>query len=158
MIKESDLNKYYAEIANQLNEIIPVEWKRIIMYAEDLGDSSSVSFYFYTKEDNNIHHSGNIPEDFSVHRNIFRKLLRELRCTINNLRNEFDKENEKLWYTLTFVLEEDWRFNVKFGYEIDNEISDFEREVIWAYNEIGLVPKGEFGREVLEKYLSNRDS
>ncbi len=54
MIKESDLNKYYAEIANQLNEIIPVEWKRIIMYAEDLGDSSSVSFYFYTKEDNNI--------------------------------------------------------------------------------------------------------
>lgn len=158
MIKESDLNKYYAEIANQLNEIIPVEWKRIIMYAEDLGDSSSVSFYFYTKEDNNIHHSGNIPEDFSVSRNIFRKLLRELRCTIKNLRNEFDKENEKLWYTLTFTLEEDWRFNVKFGYEIDNEMSDFEREVIWAYNEIGLVPKGEFGREVLEEYLSNRDS
>lgn len=158
MIKESDLNKYYAEIANQLNEIIPVEWKRIIMYAEDLGDSSSVSFYFYTKEDKNIHHSGNIPEDFSVHRNIFRKLLRELRGTIKNLRNEFDKENEKLWYTLTFVLEEDWKFKVKFGYEIDNEISCFEREVIWAYNEIGLVPKGEFGREVLEKYLSNRDS
>ncbi len=158
MIKESDLNKYYAEIANQLNEIIPVEWKRIIMYAEDLGDSSSVSFYFYTKEDNNIHHSGNIPEDFSVSRNIFRKLLRELRCTIKNLRNEFDKENEKLWYTLTFTLEEDWRFNVKFGYEIDNEMSDFEREVIWAYNEIGLMPKGEFGREVLEEYLSNRDS
>ena len=158
MIKESDLNKYYAEIANQLNEIIPVEWKRIIMYAEDLGDSSSVSFYFYTKEDNNIHHSGNIPEDFSVSRNIFRKLLRELRCTIKNLRNEFDKKNEKLWYTLTFTLEEDWRFNVKFGYEIDNEMSDFEREVIWAYNEIGLMPKGEFGREVLEEYLSNRDS
>mgnify|MGYP004516970983 CR=1 FL=1 len=158
MIKESDLNKYYAEIANQLNEIIPVEWKRIIMYAEDLGDSSSVSFYFYTKEDNNIHHSGNIPEDFSVSRNIFRKLLRELRCTIKNLRNEFDKENEKLWYTLTFTLEEDWRFNVKFGYEIDNEMSDFEREVIWAYNEIGLMPKGEFGREVLEEYLRNRDS
>lgn len=158
MRKESDLNKYYAEIANQLNEIIPVEWKRIIMYAEDLGDSSSVSFYFYTKEDNNIHHSGNIPEDFSVSRNIFRKLLRELRCTIKNLRNEFDKENEKLWYTLTFTLEEDWRFNVKFGYEIDNEMSDFEREVIWAYNEIGLMPKGEFGREVLEEYLRNRDS
>lgn len=158
MINEDYLKKYYAEIANQLNEIIPVEWKKIIMYAEDLGDSSSVSFYFYTKEDNNIHHSGNIPDDFSVPRNIFRKLLRELRGTIKNLRNEFAKENEKLWYTLTFVLEEDWRFNVKFGYKIDKEISDFEREVIWAYNEIGLVPKGEFGREVLEKYLSNRDS
>lgn len=55
-------------------------------------------------EDKNIHHSGNIPDDFSVPRNIFRKLLRELRGTIKNLRNEFDKENEKLWYTLTFVL------------------------------------------------------
>ena len=158
MIDEDNLKKYYAEIANQLNEIIPVEWKRIIMYAEDLGNSSSVSFYFYTKEDDNIHHSGNIPEDFSVSRNIFRKLLRELRGTIKNLRNEFHKENEKLWYTLTFTLEEDWRFNVKFGYEIDNEMSDFEREVIWEYNEIGLMPKGEFGREVLEKYLSKRDS
>ena len=158
MIDEDNLKKYYVKIANQLNNIIPIEWKKIIMYAEDLGDSSSVSFYFYTKEDDNIHHSGNIPEDFSVSRNIFRKLLRELRGTIKNLRNEFNKENEKLWYTLTFVLEEDWRFNVKFGYEIDKEISDFERQVIWAYNELGLVPKGEFGREVLEEYLRNRDS
>ena len=158
MIDEDNLKKYYVKIANQLNNIIPIEWKKIIMYAEDLGDSSSVSFYFYTKEDDKIHHSGNIPEDFSVSRNIFRKLLRELRGTIKNLRNEFNKENEKLWYTLTFVLEEDWRFNVKFRYEIDKEISDFERQVIWAYNEIGLVPKGEFGREVLEEYLRNRDS
>ena len=158
MIDEYNLDEYYAEIASKLNEVIPVEWKRIIMYSEDLGDSSSVSFYFYTKEDDNIHHSGNIPEDFSVSRNIFRKLLRELRGTIKNLRNEFDKENENLWCTLTFTLAEDWRFNVKFGYEIDKEMSDFEREVIWAYNEIGLEPKGEFGREVLEKYLSNKDS
>ena len=158
MIDEDNLKKYYVKIANQLNNIIPIEWKKIIMYAEDLGDSSSVSFYFYTKEDDNIHHSGNIPEDFSVSRNIFRKLLRELRGTIKNLRNEFNKENEKLWYTLTFVLEEDWRFNVKFGYEIDKEISDFETQVIWSYIEIGLVPKGEFGREVLEEYLRNRDS
>lgn len=154
MIKESNLNKYYAEIANKLNQLIPVEWKKIIMYNEELDDYSNTVFYFYTKEDN-IHHSRNIPEDFLVSENIFKGLLKELDKAIDDFRNEFKKENEKLWHTLTFTLNENWLFKVKFGYEIDKKIGTLEREIIWAYNEIGLIPQGK-GREVLIKYLNEK--
>ena len=153
MIKESNLNQYYAEIAHKLNDIIPEEWKKIILYAEDLGDVSSTSFYFHTKEDNAIHYSGNIPEEFSVSKDEFRILLRELRSIIRSFRNEFEKEHEELWYTLTFILDESWRFKADFGYEIDEEKGYLEREIIWAYENIGLVPEEEFGREVLKEYL-----
>lgn len=154
MINESNLTPYYGEIANKLNEIISVEWKKIVMYGKESGDVSSVSFYFYTKEGNEVHYSGNIPEDFSVSRNIFKRLLRELRGIIRDLWHEFKNADEATWYTITFILESDWKFKVKFGYELDKEIGDFEREIIWAYNELGLIHKGEFAKEILEKYIS----
>lgn len=124
------------------------------MYGEELGDVRSVSFYFYTKEMNEINYSGNIPEDFSVSRDIFKSLLRELRGSIRELWNEFKNSGEETWYTITFILEDDWSFKVKLGYMLDKAMGNFEREIIWAYNEIGVIPKGEFAKNILQQYLN----
>lgn len=156
MIDERNLTKYYSDIANQLDDMIPVEWNKIIMYAEENGMSTIANFYFYTKQDNKIHYSSNIPEDFSVSRDIYKQLLRELWSSIEGLWNEFKKADEKTWYTLTFTLESDWRFNAEFGYELDEEIGDFERRILWAYNEIGLIPKDEYAKSVLERLLGKK--
>ena len=153
MINESILNGYYGKIANELNELIPVKLNKIIMYGEELGDVSSVSFYFYNSEENQVHYSGNIPEDFSVSRDIFKRLLRELRGSIRDLWNEFKNAEQETWSTITFVLEKDWKFKVKYEYDLNNKVGPFEREIIWAYNEIGLIPNGEFAKEILEEYL-----
>lgn len=157
MINESNLSKYYSMIANQLNEIIPVEWTKIIMHGEKIGSLSGTSFYFYAKEDNKVYYSGSIPEDFSVSRDVFKKLLRELRSIIRDLWKEFKDAGEECWYTITFTLEEDWKFKVKFGYELDEEIGDFEREIIWAYNEVGVMPKADYGKNVLMQYLEKQN-
>lgn len=156
MIDERNLTKYYSDIANQLDDMIPVEWNKIIMYAEENGMSTIASFYFYTKQDNKIHYSSNIPEDFSVSRDIYKQLLRELWGSIEGLWNEFKKADEKTWYTLTFTLESDWRFNAEFGYELNEEIGDFERRILWAYNEIGLIPNDEYAKSVLERLLGKK--
>ena len=70
--------------------------------------------------------------------------------------NEFKKADEKTWYTFTFTLESDWRFNAEFGYELNEEIGDFERRILWAYNKIGLIPKDEYAKSVLERLLGKK--
>ena len=34
MIEESKLTQYYEQIANKLDELIPIDWKRVAMYTE----------------------------------------------------------------------------------------------------------------------------
>lgn len=155
-MNEERLNKYYQEIASQLNKIIPIEWERIVMYGEELGNVSGVSFYFYSKENGDVFYSGNISEDFNVDRGRFKCLLRELRGSIKNLWNAYKEENENSWCTITFELMHDWNFRIKFGYELDDNIGSFEREIIWAYSEYGIVPKGEFARLVLEEWNAEK--
>lgn len=63
MIQENNLVKYYSELAGKLDEIIPCEWERIVLYAEETGDVSAASFYFFTS-DSQYYYSENIWEEF----------------------------------------------------------------------------------------------
>ncbi len=91
MLIENNLTKYYSGIAEKLDEIIPMKWEKIVMYAEELGGVSSASFYFYTNSGEGIHYSGDIPEEFSVSINIFIKLLGELCLCVKVLWDEFNQ-------------------------------------------------------------------
>ena len=65
MIDEKVLEEYYGEIANKLDEMIPVEWTKIAMLAIDSGISRSAFFYFYTT-DGKAHYSNAIPDEYEV--------------------------------------------------------------------------------------------
>lgn len=47
---------------------------------------------------------------------------------------------------------------MRFGYELDLEIGDFERQIRWQYDELGIVSEGEYGQKVLEDYLKEKNS
>ena len=155
MIKESNLNKYYSQIAEKLDEMIPFDCNKIVLYGEEIGDVSSASFYFFTI-DSKVHHSGNIPEEYNVSKKIFKELLRELLEINKNLWLEFKEADEPTWCSLTFELDSDWKFKVKYGYERNGEIGRLEREIRWAYDELGIVPEDEYERELLEEYLTEQ--
>ena len=44
-----------------------------------------------------------------------------------------------------------------FEYDINKEIGNFEREVIWAYEELGIIPEEEFSKSILEEYLEEKE-
>lgn len=56
MVNEAKLNKYYSAIAEKMDEMIPCEWERIVLRAEESGSVSSTGFYFYTNN-NEVHWS-----------------------------------------------------------------------------------------------------
>lgn len=159
MINENNLSKYYSEIANKLNEMIPVEWKKIAMYAEELGDVSSASFYFYTENKNGdliAHNSGNLQEEYNIDEGEYDYLLNELFQINKRLWLEFKKSGEKTWDILIFKLSSDGKFKIKFEYDVNRDVDYFERKIIWAYEDLGIVPQGRFGMSILEDYLKSK--
>ncbi|MEC2176984.1 TIGR01741 family protein, partial [Bacillus amyloliquefaciens] len=78
----------YQLISQKLNDIIPCEWTKIYLYAEVLNDSTMVLFYFRTPENNQIIYSQDILSHYSVSKNVFKTLLREIREIFEELRVE----------------------------------------------------------------------
>lgn len=159
MINEVNLTEYYSKIASKMDEMIPVEWEKIVLFGEECGDVTGAVFYFYTNERSEPYRSGEIPEDFSVSEDIFDMLETELFNIVKELWYEFKNAGEETWETITFILEKDWNFEIKFGYEgqFDDDMGPMQREIIWAYNELGRIPKGDFGKKLLKEYLERNN-
>ena len=156
MIDEKVLEEYYGEIANKLDEMIPVEWTKIAMLAIDSGISRSAFFYFYTT-DGMAHYGSAIPDEYNVNQRIYGHLHSELAKINAELRKEFVKAGVDPWESMTFILNTDWSFNIDYSYETNIEIGKFERRVIWAYEELGIIPEEEFSKSILEEYLEEKE-
>ena len=152
MIDESILNKYYGKIANKLDEMIPIEWHKISLFAEIGTGWSSTAFYFLTN--NNTYHWSDIFEKLSINEDIVDMRLYELNKIIEELWEEFNKVNLDSWNAITFDLESNGRFKVNFNYDEPNrEMSRFEKEDIWAYRKLGIIPKSKFQKKLLKEFL-----
>lgn len=155
MIEEAKLNNYYSAIADKLDEIIPCEWERIVMYAEELGNWSFATFYFYTN-DGNVHHWGDISDEYDVNRRTVSRLVDELVEINKDLWLEFKDSGEEIWYSFTFDIKSEGKFNIKFGYEKNDELSGLEKAVRWAYDELEIIPRGKRGKKLLKVYLDEQ--
>lgn len=45
-MNESKLNEYYQKIAQTVNEMIPEEWSKVILYGE-VNEGPGTAFFFY---------------------------------------------------------------------------------------------------------------
>lgn len=156
MMDESRLTEYYSEIANKLDEMIPCEWERVVLYAMEVGNWSFATFYFYTA-DGAVHHWGDIPEEYDVDDDVVDELIDELTQINKNLWLEFQNSDAETWYSFTFDLDSDWKFKVKYGYEQHEDISGLEIEIRWAYDELGLIPDEKVERMLLKEYLEKQN-
>lgn len=155
MMEERLLTEYYKQISNKLNDIIPCEWERIVLFAEELEDVSFVTFYFYTI-DGIVHHCGDISEEYGIDSYGVDIGLFELTNINKELLMELKKAEEELWYSYVFEIYSDGRFQMKYNYEYDEDMSLEEKESIWVYEELGLIPGSKYEKRILKKYLEEQ--
>lgn len=155
MIEEAKLNDYYSAIADKLDEMIPCVWKRVVLYAEELGNVSYTAFYFYT-DDGAVHSSGDVSEEYNISRDEFSCKLRELWTINKDLWLEFKDSGEPVWCSFTYDLNSEKEFKIKFGYEMNEDISEMERRIRWAYDDLGIIPRGKRGKKLLKDYLDQQ--
>lgn len=152
MMNEEALTKYYTAIAQKVDEVIPFEWEKVALYAEETGDTRMALFYFYT-EDGNYHYCEDIWDKYGVNEREYDKLMQELRDINKSLWLAFKDAGEEPWHSFTFALDKDYKFNIKYSYENGGGMDPMAAKIRWAYEELGIMPRDKYSRKILKKYL-----
>lgn len=155
MIFEEKLADHYHKIANHLNTMVPVPWKKIVMLGVDLGNYRTGVFYFFTP-DGKHHRCHKIPDEYSVNNEYYHSQFHELLKLNSALRKEFVDAGQPPWCAMTFTLEDDGAFDIQFEYGIydDDNIGAVASEAGWAYERFGInLHEGAFQEDLLAEYF-----
>ncbi|MCM3108463.1 TIGR01741 family protein [Bacillus velezensis] len=146
----------YQIIGEKLNDIIPCEWTKIYLYAEVLDDSTMVLFHFKTPEKRQLIYSQDIPVRYSVSKDSFKTLLREIRELFDELRAEHKNNNDQVWTNLTLTLESNGQFQLDYNDDdiLASELDGYQRIALWEYKTLGILPEDEEDQEFLISYLN----
>ena len=145
--------------------MIPEKWGSVYLYASIIDRMyqmpiGEMFFYYIPKgilkrAPVNVYE---IPSKFNIDEKYYLKLVKNLYGSIEQLRNEYKKNNLRIWTNLTIIIE-NFKFKVIYNYEPldDSEYSSHDRHIIWKYKylkpDIHTFSKKE--RKVIEKYLVN---
>ncbi|KAA2274823.1 immunity protein YezG family protein [Staphylococcus haemolyticus] len=140
---ENNLKNIYQNIATKVNEIMPNEWNNIFIEAEVTLEGGSIFFFYTLKNYDGVFYSLNIPDDFNISEKKYNDLENELYEKFEELNLEFKKYNQEVWTTCTFILSDDGKANISFGYInwLDNDFTLGTRIDYFKYKYFGKLPE-----------------
>mgnify|MGYP002651345090 CR=1 FL=1 len=158
---EENLNKKYQEIANKINEMIPVEWERVYTMAYIDEGGGEVFFNYITPGSDDLHYYTDIPKDYNVSEEIFDELSDELYDLFETLRGSFIENNQEPWTSCEFDFTNEGKLNVSFDY-IDWKNSGFgqiSRDYYYEYKKFGIIPELDYAKKEIkdiEKFIKEQ--
>ena len=165
MLDTPRLKKLYKEIQTSIYYMIPEKWCSVYLYASITEKVYKIPigemfFYYFPKgilkkRPVNVYE---IPGKFNIDEDIYMKLVKDLYNSIQKLREEYIKNNQKIWTSLTISIKDN-NFEVEYNYDsIDDwNYSNDDRKVIWKYKYLGT-DTAAFNRKeraVIQRYLSD---
>lgn len=137
------LSKLYGKMANHINNMIPVDWEELYCMGEvsEKYGMNTVVFYFKEQGKEDFVRSYDIAKIYNESDEIHVNWKAELRTIAVEMNQCFKEYEQELWDRFTLTLDSTGAFNIDFEYDIINENSGspLEREVIWAYENLGYV-------------------
>ncbi|MEG2018789.1 MAG: DUF600 family protein [Clostridium sp.] len=154
------MEKIYENIGENLNEIIPEEWSRVVLYSEVSKHSSTTYFYFYPKNSNELIYSLDIEDNYDIDEDALEELFDSLDMELKSLYHEFKSNKQKPWTNLTLELKSDGEFNIDYDYSDLSDSDDYEQQIIWKYEKLGIYPDKNSTRDVniIETYKKLKQS
>lgn len=158
------IKEIYEDIQKKLFYMIPEKWDKLFLYSsileepDEQGKTGELFFYYipkgiFKKKPVNVYE---IPAKFNLDENLYFGLVQLLYDKIKELREEFQKQEEKnTWSNLTLSIQ-----NLKFRIEYDytdlkhSDFSSYERHVIWRYKNLGIEEEkvSKQDKEILRRY------
>ena len=76
-----------------------------------------------------------------------------------DLNKEYAVNFEKVWTNLTFILESNGKFNIKYNYDdvLNSGYRSYETQKIWMYEVMGVEPTDEEGKALIQRYLKSKE-
>ena len=124
MLKNSKrIKKIYEEIQQKIFYTVPGKWDELYLYAsiiDRLGQVQTGEMYFYfmpkgilKRKFINVYE---VPNKYDIDEDEYMKLVKLLYNKIKLLREEFAKENEKVWSNITISIKNN-RFKIEYNYD-----------------------------------------
>nr|WFN99407.1 TIGR01741 family protein [Staphylococcus aureus] len=145
MTFEEKLSQMYNKIANEISDMIPVEWEKVyaIAYVDDGG--GQVIFYYTKPGNDELYFYSSIVEDYNVSSEVFDDLWMELYRSFKKLRNIFKEEGHEPWTSCEFDFTRDGNLNVSFDYIwIKLGFGPSGKEKYYMYKKFGIIPETEY--------------
>lgn len=128
-METSKIQNIYPKIANELSNIIPEEWKKILVYSEWREGYERIYFYYYPKNRVDPIYSLDIIDIFDIEEELIEETEMNLQRYFRELWAEY-KNQEKCTY-LTIKLEYTGKMSVEYGYENVSEVSPVDKQNEW---------------------------
>jgi uncharacterized protein (TIGR01741 family) len=157
MLDDAKVGPIYQQIAQIVIDMIPEKWEKVYLYSKMEEVGGCIFFHYYPVADEEPVYSLNIPKLFHVDEDEFEQLNDELWEQVEELWNEFKQSGHQPWSTLTMIMDQG-KFNITFGYEDLSQGDSFERRLAWRYHHLGIVPKGDYAKKVLDEYLEKNQN
>src|SRR5579875_2573298 len=148
--------RVYDEIFEIVSETIPEPWDSIKLYASITEGAGEVFFYYYPTNNSDPTYSLDIPKKSEISQDDIDGLHYRLFKCFRRLSDLFVENGQEPWTNLTLSLSSEGKLNIQYKY---NEISDrdpFEDHIIWAYEELGIKPEGDYGSRILKDHLKQQ--
>lgn len=114
---EIKLNELYKEIAQQVNDMIPIEWNNFYFNGEVSEGEGGVFFFFVPKGEKQHIFSHYIPRLYNVDKRVYNKELHKLFQLTVELQKVFIDYDQEPWFSVTLLLNDTGKLNVHFDYK-----------------------------------------
>ncbi|HCZ0503380.1 TPA: TIGR01741 family protein [Staphylococcus aureus] len=152
MTFDEKLSEMYNKIANEISEMIPVEWEKVytIAYVDDEG--GEVVFNYTKPGSDELNYYTYIPREYNVSEKVFYDLWTDLYRLFKKLRDLF-KEDLEPWTSCEFDFTSEGKLNVSFDYIdwVNSEFGPMGREDYYMYKKFGIWPEKEYAINRVKK-------
>jgi len=130
-METSKMEVIYPKIANELLNMIPEEWQKVLVYSEVRDGYERMYFYYYPKSEVKPIYSLDIIDIFDIDEDLLEGKEMNLYRYFRELWEEFRNQGQKQWTYLTFILESTGKMNIEYGYENVSEVSPVDKQNEW---------------------------
>ncbi|MVK50436.1 TIGR01741 family protein [Staphylococcus aureus] len=162
MTFEEKLSKIYNEIANEISNMIPVEWEKVYTMAYIDGGGGEVFFNYTKPGSDDLNYYTDIPKEYNISVQVFDDLWMDLYDLFEELRDLFKEEDLEPWTSCEFDFTREGKLNVSFDYIdwINTEFDQLGRENYYMYKKFGVIPEMEYEMEEvkqIEQYIKEQE-
>ena len=149
---ESELNKLYHNIAQQVSDMIPIDWDEFYFNGEVKNQEGGVFFFFKPKGQEQHIYSHYIPRLYNIDKRTYNKELHKLFELSVELQKVFIANDQEPWFSVTFLVNSSGKLYVYFDYTDwhDSEFGPSARIKYFEYKYLNK-NKEEIDMQLIEK-------
>ncbi|MBD8037379.1 DUF600 family protein [Solibacillus sp. A46] len=149
---EIELNELYKQIAQQVNDLIPIEWSDFYFNGEVKNKEGGVFFFFTPIGNNEPVYSHDIPDLYPIVESVYDEKLHKLFEQTVKLQQVFIDNDQEPWFSVTLILNSLGKLNVHFDYTNwhDSEFGPAARIEYFDYKYVSK-NKDQFDLDLIER-------